>query len=332
MMINTAVFDLDGTLTVRETGNIPSSTIDALRQLKKQNIILILATGRPYYEIDPSLIEQIGADYVVSLNGRILYDQYGKMISHNPIDSEIVQSVIKYAKENGFDYGVHTLNKTIILSGNSIQKQIENIIRRPSNLSYFNKLDESTLVYNIMIKIEDNQDLETFKNVFPELVVESFGEKFYDVYSNDSNKRIGVDNIFKLTHSQWRKTIVFGDGANDVCMAKQAFISFAMSDSHEDLLSVKNIRITRQSNEEGIPVALRELGLIEFPDSRHGWIRFKHRFTTTNLGTVLPISLFLFIAFAYDLFIMDLPGSSLNYLVLGSISLMYSIYLYMGKK
>ena len=53
MMINHVVFDLDGTLTDRNTGNIPKSTLEAIDQLKKRGITIILATGRPYYEIDP---------------------------------------------------------------------------------------------------------------------------------------------------------------------------------------------------------------------------------------------------------------------------------------
>jgi len=332
MMINTAVFDLDGTLTDRSTGDIPSTTIDAVQQLKKQGLVVILATGRPYYEIDPILINQIDADYVVSLNGRVLYDRKGKLLSHQPIDSKIAQDVIEYARNNGFEHGVHTLDKTIILAGNSIQEQIENVTKRPCNLSRSSKLNDSTQVYNIMLKIEDDKQLEALKIEFPDLIVETFGSIFYDVYTKDADKRVGVENVFKLIKGQWSKTIVFGDGANDICVANQASIAYAMGDSHPELLKVKDVRVTNKSDEEGIPIALRKVGLIEYSDHRHGWVRFKHRFTTTSLGSVLPIAFFLLLAFGYDQFLMDLPGQSLSFLGLGSISLFYSIYLYLDTK
>jgi len=174
MMINTAVFDLDGTLTIRETGNIPSYTIDALSQLRKQGIVIILATGRPYYEIDPVLINEINADYIVSLNWRVLFNKEGKMIKDQPINSETVKNVLEYAKKNEFEHAVHTQNKTKILSGTSIQTQIENIIRRSSNRNYTSKLSNSDLVYNIIIRIDEEKQLRAFKDEFPDLIVENF--------------------------------------------------------------------------------------------------------------------------------------------------------------
>lgn len=332
MMINNVVFDLDGTLTDRKTGNIPSGTLNAIGQLKAQGIVVILATGRPYYEIDHTLIEEIDADYVVSLNGRVIYNQKGIMLANQPIDAKIAQDIIDYAHGMGFEHGVHTLEKTIILEGFSIQKQIENVIKRPRDLKHSSKLDATTEVYNTMVRMDDSKQIEAFKAKFPDLIVESFGPVFYDVYTSDVDKRVGVETVFKMIRAQWSKTLVFGDGANDVCMAKKASIAYAMGDSHPDLLKAKDVRITSNSDEDGVPIALRKLGLIEFNDHRHGWIRFKHRFTTTKMGTTLPISFFLLIAFVYDKFLMDLPGESLSFLGLGIISLVYSAYLYMGTK
>lgn len=332
MMINNVVFDLDGTLTDRNTGNIPDSTLDAIKQLKREGITVILATGRPYYEIDPMLVHQIDADYVVSLNGRVLHNQKGLMLSNQAIDAQVVQDVLDYARSMDLEHGVHTLEKTIILSGHSIQKQIENVIKRSRDLKRSNKLDNTAQVYNIMIKMEDPFQKEAFSAEFPDLIVETFGSVFYDVYTKDVDKGVGVENVFKLIHGQWSKTLVFGDGVNDVCMAKKAGIAYAMGDSHPDLLSLKDIRVTSNSDEEGIPLALRKLGLIEFADQRHGWLRFKHRIITTKMGTTLPIAFFLLLAFAYDQFIMDLPGDRLSFLGLGIISLAYSIYLYLDTK
>lgn len=332
MMINHVVFDLDGTLTDRNTGNIPKSTLEAIDQLKKRGITIILATGRPYYEIDPILLQQINADYVVSLNGRVIYNDKKEMLWNKAIEGDVVQEVIDYANKMGLEHGVHTLEETIILSGDSIQKQIENVIKRPRDLKHSNHIDHSTPVYNIMVKMEDPHQKEAFCTRFPDLIVENFGSVFYDVYTKDVDKSVGVENVLKLIRGQWAKTLVFGDGANDVCMARKAGIAYAMGDSHPDLLSLKGIRITSNSDEEGISLALRKLGLIDYADQRHGWQRFKHRFTMTKMGSTLPIAFFLLLAFGYDKFIMDLPGDNFSFLILGIISLAYSIYLYLDTK
>ena len=332
MMINHVVFDLDGTLTDRNTGNIPKSTLEAIDQLKKRGITIILATGRPYYEIDPILVQQINADYVVSLNGRVIYNDKKEMLWNKAIEGDVVQQVIDYANKMGLEHGVHTLEETIILSGDSIQKQIENVIKRPRDLKHSNHIDHATPIYNIMIKMESPEQIKGFRTEFPELIVETFGSIFFDVYSKDVDKSVGIDHVFKMIHGQWSKTLVFGDGANDICMAKKAEIAFAMGDAHPDLMKVKSIRVTSKSDEAGIPNALRKLGMIEHQDHRHGWQRFKHRFITTKMGTTLPIAFFLLLAFAYDKFIADLPGDSLSFLGLGLISFVYSVYLYLDTK
>ena len=60
-------FDIDGTLVSFETHHVPQSAIEALRQVHKLGIKIIIATGRASDDLHE--IQDIPYDAVIALNG-----------------------------------------------------------------------------------------------------------------------------------------------------------------------------------------------------------------------------------------------------------------------
>ena len=70
-MIKAAFFDIDGTLDDFE-GNIPASTVEAVRLAKERGVRRCVSTGRPYFHILPSIKALDFDGYVCSCGQHLL--------------------------------------------------------------------------------------------------------------------------------------------------------------------------------------------------------------------------------------------------------------------
>ena len=68
-MIKLAVFDVDGTLVTKGNRRVPASCVHALNELSRKGVKLAIASGRPPFAMEQSLLEQVSFDYFVCSNG-----------------------------------------------------------------------------------------------------------------------------------------------------------------------------------------------------------------------------------------------------------------------
>lgn len=327
-MINVAIFDMDGTLTSKDNNEIPVSTLESLNQLKKQNIKIIVATGRPLYGFDKNVMKKIGADAYVLNNGRIVMDDKNQKLFDEPIDSDFLNKTINIINDLNLDYGLHLENETLVLRGTSIQNVIKKITSKIDHVRKTSKLPEHLKAYNIMVRIPNKEIIDLFKENIPNCIVEEFSPEFYDIYPNNKDKSVGIKFLLTKFRTNWSNTIAFGDGLNDECYLSKSANAFCMADGHDDLKNIKGIEIAPASKDLGIEKILIKKGLIEFNNHAHGWVRFKHRFIMTNLRYTLPISFFLLLFFVYDFLISNLNTISYSNLILSFIFLGMSFNLY----
>lgn len=73
-MYKLAVFDVDGTLVSRGERILKESTLEALRELKEKGIKIAIASGRPPFAMEKSLLQKIDFDYFVCSNGTYVMD------------------------------------------------------------------------------------------------------------------------------------------------------------------------------------------------------------------------------------------------------------------
>ena len=57
-MIKLAVFDVDGTLVTKGNRRVPASCVKALNELSRKGVRLAIASGRPPFAMEQSLLEQ----------------------------------------------------------------------------------------------------------------------------------------------------------------------------------------------------------------------------------------------------------------------------------
>lgn len=324
-MIDILVFDIDGTLTDRHSGEIPGSIDRAIKHLKSHKKTILIATGRPLFEVGNDIRSRLQPDGIVSYNGKLVVDATGKVYVDQPIDPEYLKTVLDEIISLGLDHAVHLRDKTIILKGTSIQKHMQAVTKKPSKFVKVQSGPVTEPVYNIMIHTDDDAPIAQLKEKFPDLVIEAIIPGFYDLYPSGNSKATGVEAILRRMGASWNRVMAFGDNINDLEMLKKAFYGIVMEDGHPELKKQKGLHVTHASGQDGILKALLKYGLIDHDDNRLDWTRFKHRFISTMVRYTLPISGFLFISTVYDSMRGAWSSTTWTNLVLAVILLGYSI-------
>ncbi len=324
-MIDIVVFDIDGTLTDRN-GAIPSSVDDAVKQLKSHKTTVLIATGRPPFEVSPDIKKRLNPDAIVYYNGSLVMDGQGNVLHEKPLDEPLLSAALDRIHELGWDCALHLRENTLVIKGTSIQQKIVDITgKRPKPIIAKNRMVTEP-VFNIMVHVNDPIELEPFLKDFPQLKAEAFAPEFYDLYLADVNKATGIEHILKRKNASWNRVMAFGDNINDIGMLKKAYYGIIMENGHPDLHQVKGLHMTQSSDNDGIANALMKFGLIEHSDNRMDWIRFKHRFQTTMVRYTLPISFFLLISVIYDQMREKFTATTWTNLILGVILFSSALY------
>ena len=95
-------FDIDGTLTNRETKEVVPSARVALKKLKEAGHFVAIATGRAHYKAVGFMHDVELSDMVCAGGGALVIDD--QLIHNIPLDLDKAKGVIKQAEELG--YGV----------------------------------------------------------------------------------------------------------------------------------------------------------------------------------------------------------------------------------
>ena len=89
-------FDLDGTLFNSNIDLLPSS-YDAIKKLKQNNMIPMIATGRTPLEV-VNLMKETNIDSIIGMNGQVVvYEK--EVIFTNNIDKNVITRLYEFSRE-----------------------------------------------------------------------------------------------------------------------------------------------------------------------------------------------------------------------------------------
>lgn len=192
------VTDYDGTMyyekqdlkTLREN-------IEALKQFKKQNMVVI-ATGRPFTSIKKEIdIYDIPYNYIISSNGACLFDQNDSPIYTQTIKQEIIQKTVAYLQKLPYISKI----KLIDIYGNETNN-LENVIQ----------------IY-VEIKISSIFELKRIKQELEFLDNNQFFNMCY--FFNQTDKIDGIKRIQELHNIKSKDIYTIGNDTNDLLMLKE---------------------------------------------------------------------------------------------------------------
>lgn len=251
----TVFFDLDGTL-LNNHSQVDESVAQAVKELKQNNYLPVISTGRAPIEID-AVTSTTGIDTYITLNGAFVQSQ-DKVVYSNNIKPELVKEIIDMAHQAGDSIYMHSTDKTF-LSGET-----------PFITEFFHKLSLDIPEIDPdfyqkddipMFVILTDSDGKEYQTKFPELQFYNTGYHSIDTVAKGVSKMSGIKHLLKELKMEDKPVYAFGDGTNDLPMIKYADYGIAMGNG---IAPVKDAAtyVTTENVNGGIVNGLKHFDLI----------------------------------------------------------------------
>lgn len=255
--------DLDGTLTNHDKV-VTLKTREALLQAESEGAIIVLASGRPTYGIEPvaeCLELNKRGGYILSYNGgNIVNAKTGEKIFSQILPDHVKPILYQYAKENKHALLGYVGNEIITeMPDDQYVKEESRInkmnIRKVDNLLEALEPHPTKLLMTgnpaDMIQAEEN-------------LCEILGEKmdifrsapfFLELVPKGIDKAQSLLRLLSKLNLTPADMVAFGDGYNDLSMLKLAGMGVAMANAAPEVRAEADY-ITLSNEEDGIAAAL----------------------------------------------------------------------------
>ena len=242
-------FDIDGTLTNKETGELIESAKETIQKLQENGHFVAIATGRAYYKTK-DFAKKVGIHHIVS-NGGAAITINDQMIENKPLDRTKAIALCNQAKELG--YGVLVATNDSIDVTMCDEEFIQQVGYRKEPTRYF--LDCSLTYedikdfYKLYIAVpQSEEDKLTLKDTLGHI---RFVQD-YLTYQHDAKDQ-GILRMLELVGGKSEDVVVFGDDYNDLVMFKY-WTNIAMGNACDELKQ-KATFVTKTSVDNGIQYA-----------------------------------------------------------------------------
>lgn len=281
--------DIDGTL-LDSYGNVSKENIEAIKKAKKQNIEVVLASGRMPKAMT-AIANQVNAEnYLICGNGAMVYDiNKEEVIYSNYLSKKKLLEIIKICDENSIYYNVYT-NDVIVtktLNYNLLYYHNENL-KNPEEKRIKMYITED--IYNYVQNYESNDflkiticdsDEQIFKSIINKLklikkvdllevshmskkIIKHGTEEieiayFYTEITNENaNKWTAIEKLINHLNIKKEEVVAIGDNVNDETMIKNAGLGIAMGNASPYIKSIAN-KTVANNNESGVAEAIESI-------------------------------------------------------------------------
>lgn len=251
-------FDIDGTLTNKETGEIVPSAKETIKKLQDCGHFVCIATGRAYYKTK-EFAKMAGIHHIVS-NGGAAITIDDVLIENKPLDHQKAVNLCEEAQKKGYGVLVSTNDSIDVSMIND--DFINQVGYRQEPTRYFLKqsfsYNDFKDIYKIYIAIdkEDEDNLSLLNSLGHIRFVDS-----YLTYQHDEKDK-GIERMIEIVNGSLDDVVVFGDDYNDLVMFKEQWTSIAMGNACEELKQKASF-VTKRNVDDGIQFACQYFGWID---------------------------------------------------------------------
>lgn len=232
-MIKMIVSSFYNTL-INEEEAIPQSTMLEIERIRKKGIIFVVATNRLYQEVLDYNTDFPFIDYIVSLNGSIVYDVQKRKIIH---------------KKKMTEASIKNISKLY-------EKDIITYYTEETNNNYLDDLKEKNIY---KIEIQTSEIKEKLKKIN---VNTSFFKKdsknYLEIISHKASMFNGIDQIALKNNINLKEILVIAGNESDISMINNLKNSFVVENCAE-LLKKTKAQKTSSNNQNGVENILKEL-------------------------------------------------------------------------
>lgn len=258
-MVKAIFFDIDGTLVSFKTHQIPDSTREALRELRRKGIKVFIATGRPR-----CLINNLGDlefDGFITVNGSYCYTADYQPIYKGCIPQEDIERLIAYHREHPIPFVFVHDNEMFVTRVNDRVQAVSDLIEIPVPPVAPIEEARGKDILQIMGYFTKEEENDIFSRVLPHCEPMRWYPLFADIIARGNSKSVGIDRVLAYFGIDLKDTMAFGDGGNDVPMLRHVATGVAMGNAEEHVKAVADY-VTTSVDEGGIAHALKHFGLI----------------------------------------------------------------------
>lgn len=221
--------DIDGTIIEGKNPNqsVSQKTKDIVKKLKKENVRLVLVTGRPYYGVK-NIAKNLGItnSYIISQQGAEIAHQNEKIISKECIDHEeavkLINFIENFKKSNNLNF-----NEAVFIDGKPYSTKsfkCPNTWEIINAVKSYSDLGQNYQVSKILIYEPNPKDIviiqAELKKNFPELLIDLGTSYFVEINSAKASKGAAVQKLANILGIDLKNAAVIGDGENDISMFK----------------------------------------------------------------------------------------------------------------
>ncbi|MDO6597770.1 HAD family hydrolase [Oceanihabitans sp. 2_MG-2023] len=257
--VKMVITDMDGTL-LNSNHEVSSKFFEIFKQLKKQNILFVAASGRPYYSITEKL-KTIKEDItIVAENGGLVIENETLLLS-NALSNEKVSQLFNIVNTIENTYPLFcTKHKAYIKRASD--EMIQLFSEYYSNYTIIDSIKE---IKEEVIKIALYHPTSSEANIYPFVkdlspkynVVVS-GNHWVDISDAITNKGHAIQFLQKKHKISTAETMAFGDYNNDFEMLQCATYSYAMENAHDNIKAIANYQ-TSNNDDFGVERILEQL-------------------------------------------------------------------------
>lgn len=239
MNIKYIVFDIDDTLA-NNSHEITERTLAVLEKLRAMGHKIVANTARSAV-FAKAFLEQIKPDYAILNGGALIIDKDGKHV----FDSQIPVSVLR------------DMMPELLKISKSVSLQTESILytndpskpRDEKQLFDFENCQFPYPAYKILAYIDDTAAGEKLAIDFGLSCTTYLGGKWRRLNTTEASKRLGTENLLRLTGGKMEDVIFFGDDEGDLESIHAAGVGVIMKNAKEAYKALcKNV--TEYTNDE----------------------------------------------------------------------------------
>lgn len=266
-MSNMIFFDVDGTISIEETGEIPESAIKAIRKARENGHLTYINSGRTLSSIGEKY-KAIGFDGFVCGCGTAIYEN-GECIYKYNVPKEVCFHVMQKARETKVT-AVYEAEEGVFvdleLPKHKVIDSLEQVLGW--NVPYVPKvLTEGCISFEkFCVWLTEEADFDAFR----EAIKEEFdcidrGGGMYEMLPSGVSKATGIQRLMEYHNIPLENCYALGDSTNDLSMLQFVPNSIAMGNSMKEILPYCAYQ-TARVEEDGLAKALAHYGMISMDE------------------------------------------------------------------
>ena len=219
---------------INDEDAIPASTMLEIERLRNENILIAICTNRQYQEILEYNRDFPFVDYIIALNGSIIYDvRKGKILSKKKMTKPTIKKISEQFKESPINY----------YTEDNIYHSLEELGEKD--------------IYKIEIETQEEKEKCLKLNVSTSML-KLHDKTFLEITSNRSSMFSGVDQISIKTETKLDNIIAIGSNESDYSLIQNIKNSYIVKNADSSLKKIAK-KITVSNNEKGVEKILKKI-------------------------------------------------------------------------